>query len=53
MEGKTLVSNSLDIFRLNDLARGVLNAKLGAIKVSDHEVYASKSLQQSNLLFNQ
>lgn len=53
VERKTLVENSLDVIRLDDLSGLILDAELGAIEVNKHEVDTSESLQKSNFLLHQ
>jgi len=52
VEGKTLISNGLNIIWLNNFPRLVLNSQLSAVQVSDHKVYTSESLEKSDFLSN-
>lgn len=53
MVGHAMTLNCLDFIRLDHLTGLVLYSDLAAIKVSQHEIDASKSLEKRDLLFNQ
>ena len=51
MEGQAFLGNRLEVIRLNDLARLVLDADLGAVEVRQHEVDAGEGLNERDFLF--
>ncbi len=53
MEGKTFLWDSFEVIGLDNFTWSVLNSDFSSIEVSDHEVDASQSLNQSDFVFNE
>lgn len=53
MEGKTFFWDGLEVIGLDNFTWSVLNSDFSSIEVSDHEVDASQSLNQSDFVFNE